>query len=117
MQNLAISGALYGAVWRRAIEQDRAYLFAIVDDRLKRLAKTFLEIPVEPIAEPHFFMGARTTPMAVYMPRAVAEIQPDNMAFFSGDISFNKLNEMALDLRREVPEFTTNVVDLESAKA
>jgi len=117
MQNLAISGALYGAVWRRAIEDERAYLFAIVDDRLKRLAKTFLEIPIEPIAEPLQFMGARTTPMAVYVPRAVSEIQPENMAFFSGDIPFSELNEMALDLRREVPEFTPNVIDLEAAKA
>lgn len=112
MQNMAISGALYGAIWQRAIEIRRAYLLAIVDDRLHRLAKSFLEIPLEPIGEPKYFMGARTTPTAVYVPRAVAEVERDNLEFFSGSIPFAELNEIALDLRRSVPEFTQTVVGI-----
>lgn len=104
MQHMAISGALYGAVWRRAIETRRAYLLAIVDDRMLMFTRRFLEIPIIEIGEPREFMGAKTTPTAIYVPRAAESMAPDNLRFFSGEIPFSELEQVVVDLRNEVPE-------------
>lgn len=117
MQHMAISGALYGAVWRRAIETRRAYLLAIVDDRMLMFARRFLEIPMLQIGESREFMGARTTPTAIYVPRAAESMAPDNLRFFSGDIPFSELDEVVIDLRSTVPEIQPKVRDLTARRA
>lgn len=117
MQHMAISGALYGAIWRRAIETRRAYLLAIVDDRMFLFTRRFLEIPIVEIGDAREFMGARTTPTAIYVPRAADSMAPENLAFFSGDIPFGELNDVVLDLRRTVPEIQNKVLDISSLKA
>lgn len=104
MQHMAISGALYGAIWRQAIEHRRAYLLAIVDDRMLMFTRRFLEIPIVEIGDAREFMGARTTPTAIYVPRAAESMARENLAFFSGDIPFSELEDTVLDLRAEVPE-------------
>jgi hypothetical protein len=115
LQNMAISAALYGMVWRESIRHGRAYMLAVVDDRLLRIMRRWFEFPFEPIGEPTYFMGARTTPVAMYIPRTVEHLQavnPDALTYFSGEISFAELDDISLDIRSRVPEHTTNVVDL-----
>lgn len=115
LQNMAISAALYGLVWRESVRGDRAYMLAIMDDRLLRIMRRWFQFPFEPIGEPHDYMGARTTPVAMYVPRTIEHLQeqnPDALAYFSGDIEFAELDDIALDLRAKVPEHRTNVIDL-----
>lgn len=115
MQNMAISAALYGAVWRESIRTDRAYMLAVMDDRLLRIMRRWFQFPFEAIGEPQFYMGARTTPVSMYVPRTISHLQdvnPDALAYFSGDISFQELDEVAIEMRTRVPEHTTNVIDL-----
>lgn len=115
LQNMAISAALYGMVWRESIRHGRAYMLAVVDDRLLRIMRRWFEFPFEAIGEPTFYMGARTTPVAMYIPRTVEHLQavnPDALAYFSGEISFAELDKISLDIRQRVPEHATNVIDL-----
>lgn len=115
LQNMAISAALYGMVWRESIRNSRAYMLAIVDDRLLRIMRRWFEFPFEAIGEPTFYMGARTTPVAMYIPRTVEHLRsvnPDALAYFSGEISFSELENVSLDIRQQVPEHSTNVIDL-----
>ena len=115
LQNMAISAALYGKVWRESIRYSRAYMLAVVDDRLLRIMRRWFEFPFEAIGEPTFYMGARTTPVAMYIPRTVEHLRsvnPDALAYFSGDISFAELNDISLDIRQHVPEHSTNLIDL-----
>lgn len=115
LQNMAISAALYGQVWQESIRHARAYMLAVVDDRLLRIMRRWFEFPFEAIGEPTFYMGARTTPVAMYIPRTVDHLKsanPDALAYFSGDISFSELDTISLDIRERVPEHRTNVIDL-----
>jgi hypothetical protein len=51
----------------------------------------------------------------MYIPRTVEHLRsvnPDALAYFSGEISFRELEDISLDIRRNVPEHSTNVIDL-----
>ena len=120
LQNMAISAALYGLVWRESVRGKRAYMLAVMDDRLLRIMRRWFQFPFEPIGEPHDYMGARTTPVAMYVPRTIEHLQvenPDALRFFSGEITFPELDQVALDIRARVPEHTTNVIDLTVERA
>jgi hypothetical protein len=65
-------------------------------------------------------MGARTTPAAMYIPRTIDELQvnhPDALRFFSGDISFRELDDVAIDVRGAVGEHRSSVIDLTTERA
>ena len=120
LQNMAVSAALYGLVWRQSINQRRAYMLALMDDRLLRIMRRWFVAPFEAIGESSFYMGSSSTPVAMYIPRAydvLRERTPDSLRFFSGDISFSELAEVAVDLRTRVPEHRTNLVDLTAERA
>ena len=120
LQNMAISAAIYGFVWREAVENKRAYMLAIMDDRLFRILRRWFHFPFEAIGESRYWMGARTTPAAMYIPRTIHELStdhPDALQFFSGDISFSELDEVALDVRTQVPEHRSSVIDLTAERA
>ncbi len=115
MQNMAISAALYGLVWRECVRQERAYMLAVMDDRLLRIMRRWFEFPFEAIGDAVDFMGARTTPVAMFVPRTIEhlqEVNPDALRYFSGDISLEELGAVAVDLRAAVREHRTNVIDL-----
>jgi N-acyl amino acid synthase FeeM len=119
MQNMAISAALYGLVWRESIRHGRAYMLAVMDDRLLRIMRRWFEFPFEAIGEPVHFMGAWTTPVAMFVPRTIEHLQavnPDALRYFSGDISFEELDSFAIDLRSEVREHRSNVIDLRAQR-
>jgi N-acyl amino acid synthase FeeM len=119
MQNMAISAALYGLVWQEAITQGRAYMLAVMDDRLLRIMRRWFEFPFETIGEPCEYMGSPSTPVSMYLPRTIEILtasNPDALRFFSGDIPFEELNDYALDVRTEVPEHRSNVIDLRRAR-
>lgn len=120
LQNMAISAAIYGFVWREAVEHERAYMLAIMDDRLFRILRRWFHFPFEAIGHSRHWMGARTTPAAMYIPRTIAELKsghPDALKFFSGEISFTELDRVAVDLREEVPEHRSSVIDLTTERA
>ncbi|MEM9466934.1 MAG: hypothetical protein AAGA90_16295, partial [Actinomycetota bacterium] len=120
LQNMAISAAIYGFVWREAVEHERAYMLAIMDDRLFRILRRWFHFPFEAIGETRHWMGARTTPAAMYIPRTITELSsdhPDALRFFSGDISFSELDRVALDIRSDVPEHRSPVIDLTTERA
>jgi N-acyl amino acid synthase FeeM len=119
MQNMAISAALYGLVWQEAITQGRAYMLAVMDDRLLRIMRRWFEFPFETIGEPCQYMGSPSTPVSMYLPRTIEILtasNPDALRFFSGDIPFDELNDYALDVRTEVPEHRSNVIDLRRSR-
>lgn len=120
LQNMAISAAIYGYVWREAVENQRAYMLAILDDRLLRILRRWFQFPFEVIGEAREYMGARTMPTAMYIPRTVevlTEQNPDALRFFSGDISFAELDQVSIDIRRAVPEHSPPVIDLAVERA
>ncbi len=115
IQNMAISAALYGTVWQECILNDRAYMLAVMDNRLMRIMKRWFHFPFEPLGRTVDYMGSPSTPVAMYIPRAFesfADEHPDELAFFSGDISFAELEHVAFDLRSAVPEYRATVIDL-----
>lgn len=115
LQNMAISAAIYGFVWQEAVQNRRAYMLAIMDDRLSRILRRWFHFPFEPIGESRHWMGARTTPAALYIPRTLSEVNadsPDAVRFFSGDIDFARLDEISLDIRSQVPEHRAATIDL-----
>jgi len=119
LQNMAVSAALYGLVWREAIRARRAYMLALMDDRLLRIMRRWFMAPFEPIGASDYYMGSQSTPVAMYIPRCydvLRERTPDNLEYFSGEISFSELAEVAVDLRARVPELRTNVIDLTSER-
>lgn len=118
MQNMAISAALYGAVWQQAVLDDRAYMLAVMDNRLLRIMRRWFEFPFEEIAPERNYMGSMCTPVSMYVPRTIEVLtasNPDALQFFSGDIPLAQLGEYAIDLRDLVPEHRSNVVDLRQA--
>ncbi len=120
LQNMAISAAIYAKVWQESVSNHRAYMLAIMDDRLLRIMRRWFDFPFEAIGEARFWMGARTTPVAMYIPRTVKvlkEVNPDALAFFSGDISFAELDRVSIDIREHVPEHRAEVIDLRSERA
>ncbi len=120
LQNMAISAAIYGYVWREAVENQRAYMLAILDERLLRILRRWFQFPFVQIGEARDYMGARTMPTAMYIPRTVevlTEQNPDALRFFSGDISFAELDEVAVDIRHAVPEHAPPVIDLSVERA
>lgn len=119
MQNMAISAALYGLVWRECVQKQRAYMLAVMDDRLLRIMRRWFEFPFEAIGEPVYFMGARTTPVAMFIPRTIEHLRvvnPDALRFFSGDVTFSELDAVALDIRSDVLEHRSNVIDLRAER-
>lgn len=119
MQNMAISAAIYGYTWQQAVLGRRAYVFGVMDDRLIRIMRRWLQFPFEPIGEPRYWMGARTTPVAAYVPRAIHQFateNPDALAFFSGEIEFSALDRISVELRDEVPEHRSRVIDLTTSQ-
>lgn len=118
MQNMAISAALYGLVWQECISQGRAYMLAVMDDRLLRIMRRWFEFPFETVGEPCHYMGSPSTPVSMYIPRTIEVLtasNPEALRFFSGDIPFSDLNDYALDLRSAVPEHRSNVINLRTA--
>ncbi|MEM7141114.1 MAG: hypothetical protein AAF548_08775 [Actinomycetota bacterium] len=119
MQNMAISAVLYGAVWQRAILEDRAYMLAVMDNRLLRIMRRWFEFPFEAIGPELDYMGSMCTPVSMYVPRTIevlAATNPDTLTFFSGDIPLARLDQVAIDLRGSVPEHRPNVVDLRDVR-
>lgn len=119
LQNMAISAAIYGFVWREAVMNERAYMLAIMDDRLFRILRRWFHFPFEAIGEPRHWMGARTTPAAMYIPRTINELSsdhPDLLQFFSGDISFAELDQVSIDIRSGIPEHRSDVIDLRTER-
>ncbi len=60
-------------------------------------------------------MGSTTVPVSVYLPRAIVEFRenrPAELAYFSGQISYDHLNALEIDLRDQAPEFRSDVIDL-----
>jgi hypothetical protein len=118
-QNMAISAALYGLVWQESIRQGRAYMLAVMDNRLLRIMRRWFEFPFEPLGPASAYMGSPSTPVSMYLPRTIEILNssnPEALRFFSGDIPFDKLNEVAIDLRSNVPEHRSNVVHLPAAR-
>ncbi len=116
---MAISAALYGLVWQESIRQDRAYMLAVMDNRLLRIMRRWFEFPFEPLGETTDYMGSASTSVSMYLPRTIellASSNPETLKFFSGDIPFRELNNIAIDLRANVPEHRSNVVELRTAK-
>ena len=119
-QNMAISAAIYGFVWREAVENERAYMLAIMDDRLFRILRRWFHFPFEAIGEPRHWMGARTTPAAMYIPRTITELgtdHPDMLAYFSGDLMFSELDQVSIDIRSDIAEHRSVVIDLRTESA
>ena len=117
---MAISAALYAQVWQSSIRENRAYMLAVMDDRLLRIMRRWFEFPFEPVGPSSHWMGARTTPVAMYLPRTIEELttsNPDALAFFSGEISFDELEEVSIDLRDTVPEHRTNVIAFDAERS
>ena len=115
LQNMAISAELYGIVWRESVQGGRAYMMAIMDSRLLRIMRRWFHFPFEPIGPSRHYMGDETTPVAMYVPRTIEHLQavnPDSLRFFSGDIPFSALNDVAIDLRSVTEEHVASVVDL-----
>ena len=82
--------------------------------------RRWFQFPFEAIGEPTFYMGAKTTPVSMFVPRTIDHLQavnPDALKYFSGDISFSELDEVAIEMRASVPEHATNVIDLRVDKA
>ncbi len=118
-QNMAISAALYGLVWQESVRHGRAYMLAVMDNRLLRLMRRWFEFPFEPLGEASMYMGSPSTPVSMYLPRTIEVLtssNPEALRFFSGDIPFDKLNEIAIDLRSQVPEHRSNVIELPIAR-
>jgi len=118
MQNMAISAALYGKVWRESILSERGYMLAVMDNRLMRIMKRWFHFPFEPLGRTVDYMGSPSTPVSMYLPRLVethVDEHPEELAFFSGEISFADLKDYAIDLRTKVPEHRATVIDLTKA--
>ncbi len=114
-QNMAISAALYGLVWQESVETGRAYMLAVMDNRLLRIMRRWFEFPFEPLGETTDYMGSPSTPVSMYLPRTIEVLtssNPEALRFFSGDIPFDRLNDIAIDLRSNVPEHRSNVIRL-----
>lgn len=119
-QNMAISAALYGLVWQEAVLAGRAYMLAVMDNRLLRIMRRWFEFPFEALGETTLYMGSESTPVSMYLPRTIEVLtssNPEALRFFSGDIPFDELNDFAIDLRATVPEHRSNVIDLRTARA
>jgi hypothetical protein len=120
LQNMAISAALYAYVWQESVMNQRAYMLAIMDDRLLRIMRRWFDFPFEAIGLPAHWMGARTTPVALYIPRALEVLKhnnPEAVSFFSGGIPFADLDLVSLDIRENVAEHRAEVLDLRSERA
>lgn len=112
-QNMAISAALYGLVWQESIRQNRAYMLALMDNRLLRIMRRWFEFPFEALGETTDYLGSPSTPVSMYLPRTIEIMKtssPETLRFFSGDIPFDRLNDFAIDLRTNVPEHRSNVI-------
>lgn len=119
-QNMAISAALYGLVWQESILSGRAYMLAVMDNRLLRIMRRWFEFPFEPLGESALYMGSPSTPVSMYLPRTIEVLRssnPEALRFFSGDIPFDQLNDIAVDLRTSVPEHRSNVIQLPASLA
>lgn len=115
VQNMAISAALYGLVWQESVRRGRAYMLAVMDNRLLRIMRRWFEFPFEPLGPTSTYMGSPSTPVSMYLPRTIEILStsnPEALRFFSGDIPFDQLNDFAIDLRTAVPEHRPNVIDL-----
>jgi hypothetical protein len=120
LQNMAISAELYGIVWRASIQGGRAYMLAIMDGRLLRIMRSWFHFPFEALGPSKLYMGDRTTPAAMYIPRTIdqlQEISPDSLRYFSGDIPFAELDAVAIDLRATAPEHVSIVIELADTQA
>lgn len=120
MQNMAISAALYGLVWQESLRHGRAYMLAVMDNRLLRIMTRWFEFPFETIGEPCEYMGSPSTPVSMYLPRTIEVLRqhnPEALQFFSGNIPFDELADIAVDLRDSVPEHRPNVIDLNAKRA
>jgi hypothetical protein len=112
---MAISAALYGLVWQESVRNGRAYMLAVMDNRLLRIMRRWFEFPFEPLGPTATYMGSPSTPVSMYLPRTIEILttsNPEALRFFSGDIPFDQLNDFAIDLRTAVPEHRPNVIDL-----
>ena len=119
-QNMAISAALHGLVWQESILNGRAYMLAVMDNRLLRIMRRWFEFPFEPLGEAAMYMGSPSTPVSMYLPRTIEVLRssnPEALRFFSGDIPFDQLNDIAVDLRTTVPEHRSNVIQLPASIA
>lgn len=120
LQNMAISAELYGIVWRESVKGNRAYMLAIMDGRLLRIMRNWFHFPFEPIGPGRMYMGDRTMPVAMYIPRTIEhlrDVSPDSLRFFSRDITFTELDEVAIDLRHSAREHISSVIDLRDAQS
>lgn len=118
IQNMAISAALYGTVFRECVLKDCAYMLAVMDNRLMRIMRRWFHFPFEPLGRTISYMGSPSTPVAMYLPRAIesyVDEYPEELRFFSGKIPFADLEDFAIDLRSVVPEHRATVVDLVAA--
>lgn len=115
MQNTMVSTALYAKIGQRAIQEKRAYLFAIMDDRLVRiLCQTFV-MPFDAIGEPQRERSMSTTPMAAYIPRSLSRYRTnhqDVMELFADGIPFSEINELEVNLRERAPEYVPSELNL-----
>jgi hypothetical protein len=107
LQNTVVSTALYAKIGQRAIQERRAYLFAIMDDRLLRIMRRALIMPFDAIGDSQPERAMSTTPMAAYIPRALRNYlteYPGFLELFADGIPFSEINELELDLRDKAPE-------------
>jgi hypothetical protein len=115
LQNLAISAALYGAVWQSALLGRNAYMLATVDYRLYRILRRQFHFPFEMLGQAQDYMGSSTVPVSMYLPRAITERRErdrDELAFFSGSISLDEIDQLEIDLREHAVEYRAEVIDL-----
>lgn len=115
LQNLAISAALYGAAWQSTVLGKHAYMLATVDYRLYRILRRQFHFPFEMLGQAQKYMGSSTVPVAMYLPRAITERRErdrDELAFFSGSISLDEIDQLEIDLRETTVEYRADVIDL-----
>ncbi len=106
LQNALISSALYRRLGQLALDQGRAYVFAVMDARLARFLRNSLLSPFEPIGPSRPERSQTTTPMAVYLPRALRhylEQEPELLETYAAGRSFSEINQVEIDLRAKAP--------------
>ncbi len=105
-QNAAVSSALYAKLAERAVQDKRAFVFAVMDSRLLRTMRRALGINFEQIGMSIPERSYWTTPTAVYLPETIDNFrreQPELLRLFAGGMSFAGLADLEIDLRERAP--------------
>jgi hypothetical protein len=110
LQNAAISTALYAKLAERAVQDRRAFVFAVMDSRLLRTMRRALGINFEQIGLGMPERSYWTTPTAVYLPETINQFrrkQPELLQLLAGGMSFADLADLEIDLRERAPRSFT----------